>query len=896
MISIVANLWQNTGTPAAGQEKVLTGNLVKLGDRSLGIDDQLTKIQAGELTVEIQDPDDSIWDWIQSQLAIETGLLPPWLEILVEGNTEFLGIVDPSRVVHHTASDQHSIELGAQDWSVMLSNQYLDTLTRPAPRKATGRPAVADLSGYSTWIKNLSYGAGLCDVLFSGSPNWVSPGDRLTAAACPGVVFTALAVKSPADAGLVADLGDNPPFPSGTLTQVTLDQSPWTNWRTRSWNAPGGAGLMDTFTRLESATTDQTYFVVTLAIPANPPQEVYVINLDTVDGITTGDKLHCILGTKADSWTIMSVNPELLQVTTLEPVNGLDVGNRVYFDDATNAELVLQDVKTILAQAAAPYQVDTSRFVHAQLPSSVFGWLPLQSAAGMNDLMAVSDLEPNATGGVRVFSGLALAFDGAPDEGWAALGSCPPQNADWTGQLTAPPASLMPYEVKALSPLARRRNRAYHDFNWNSVDNGPDPVGSDPSKWVDPWTAADANQIPVQVFYDYLAMRRVTVAAGGQGVTGTPWTGAVWGSGAALAWPSSNQIQSITSFPGGPAGSLLALTKAGTLELALFPGVASCAVPAWLQGGVLVPTPAGPYLIGPKGYGKVSYAGGALSLVAAVFADLVTCFWPNTFVARTATEGVILGRLDVSDGTGGTTTETWLYRLKLPPDTSTPTASIILSEKVTDGVPVFAGAMADPTKAGRVIGQFGGRLFQVDTVMPWTVERFTPSGMSSLECLEHVAQLQNAMVVPSAPGVLAMISRGVPESAINLEVLVKKVDQTLAWDKFYSIVRVTTQDGALYFDAPGQDGGNILEISNHPMVWSLSQAGAMASSYAAFFGIPRAVETHEWTWPDATTVPPWAALPPFARVTVNGTGPWRVMSLKQNDVDGTAEAVLVKDN
>lgn len=893
MIPIVATLYRNNGSAAPDLSLSLTASVTKLGDRSQGVDDQLTVIQAGELTVELLDEDGSLWTWISSQLAVSNGLLPPWLEIQVAGQLFFLGVVDPSRIVSHEG--EASIELGAQDWSTMLSNQYLDTWTRPTPKTVAGRPAVADLTGYSTWIKNLAYGYGLNDVLFAGNPNWVSPGDRMVCQHFPDLVFSVLSVKCPPDQGMVVDVADNHPFPDGTLTQVTLDKSPWDGWSNRPWNAPGGAGLMDTFSRLESATTDQNYYVVMKAVPTNPDPEVYDVYLDTIDGITASDKLHCILGTKGDSWTVLSVNPELKTVTTKENVSGLDVGNRLYFDDATNGELVLQDVRTILKQAASPYSVDLSRLAPATLKASVFGWIPFQSAVGNNDLMSASDLEPNGSGGLRIRSGLALAYDGTPEIGWTVLGSFPNANADWTSQVGSQPPSLMPYEVKTLSPQGRRRNRAYHDFGWTSVDNGPDPVGSDPTKWVDPWAPSMANQVPAQVFYDYLGMRRLTVGNGGQGLTTTPWNGSAWGSGDALAWPSASVLMSLANFPGGPSGALLGLTSSGTLELALFPGLASCTVPEWLKNGVLVPTPQGPFLVGPQGYGRITYTGGVLSLTGAVFPDQVTCFWPNTFVARTSQEACILGRLEVLDGTGGSATETWLYRLKATPDTSSPNASLILSERVADGVPVFVGAQLDPSKPGRVIGHLGGRLFQIDATLPWTIERFTPSGMSALECLEHVAQLLGALVVPTPTGSLAVVSRGVSDAPIPLTVLETKNDAALCWEHFYSLVRVTTQGGDLYYDAQGQDGGNILEIDNHPMLWSLSQAAAMAEAYATVFGHPRKFCTREWFWEDSETLPPWSSLPPYARVTVNGTGPWRLLSISENVEDGSASVTLVED-
>ena len=976
MRAFVATLWQNTGTLAAGNYNTVSTHLVKVGTLDNTLDEELTKMQPGDMTVELEDPDDSIWAFIQTQLAIQGGLLPPWLQLLVGGTQRFLGTVDPSRIVRHLAGDKHSIELGAQDWSLELSNVYLGspsaplwqpntpavipqqclangsvyqciapgtsassgagptgqttctdggitwqwvppTWTRPVPRLAANRATTSSMTGYSTWLKSLAYGGYLNDVLFAGAPNQVSIGDKMTCtlAVDSGLTFTVLNVQSPPDPGIIPDLGTPKPYPSGTLTQVTLNASPWLGNQPFSAaflaSEAGGfasSGISASFTRLSSSTTDAIYFTVQTAVGPSPSPNVYTIDLDTVDGIMPMDTLKCIHGLQAASWKVLSIDPELRRVTVKEAVTNLNIGDEIYFDDATNAELVMMDARVLIAAASQPYSVDFSRFVKASLPMPVFGWLVSQSMDQSEALLPVSDIEPSSSGQVRLICGFTNAFHGGPDLGWTSespvsLPTTQPQYADWTRQRATAPSSLMPYTVNTDSPFARRRNRTYSDTNSNysftftSVDNGPTPTGGAQSTWVDSWTSAMGSTIPAQIFYDYLQMRKLVVASGGHGLNAYAWSGSAFGGASALTWPTGNALESLCNFPGGPTGALLAVTTANTLELALFPGSASCAIPSYLQGGVLVPTPYGPYLIGPKAYGQITYSGGVLAINATFFTDIITCFWPNTFVARAATEAVIMGRLDVSQvGSSNPITESWLYRLTLPPNSATPNASILLSEKIADGSPVFAGAILDPTKAGRVVGHWGGRPWQFDTQMPWTVERFTPSGMTAQECIEHVCQLNNAMAIPQASGFLAIVSRSISESPIALTVLQVTNDQSLAWANFYSIVRCTLQDGQTYYDANGaQNGGNLLEISNQPMLWTLSQAGAMAESYAAWFGRPRPTETHSWTYPDANTAPPWEGLPPFARITLNGTGPWRVLSTTQDFVEGTCKAVLVED-
>ena len=958
---MVCTIWQNTGSIGGGNSNNVSSTMVKVGTLDTVIDDQLTKMQPGDITVEVADPMDTIWTFVQTQLAITGGLLPPWLQLTVGGIQKYLGTIDPSRIVRHLAANRHSIEFGSSDWSVELSNVYLGspsaplwmptmtvtvgqqvlmsgsvyqcstagitgtsgpsgqttctdgtvtwqwvppTWVRPVPRKAANRPMTSAMTGYTNDLKAVAYGMGLCDVLFPGAPNLVSVGDQVTCSLTGATQYTVLNVQSPSpDLAQALAIGySNPMSGWPQVSQVTLNTSPWASINVPGYSAYTAGFATATFTRLASSYTDANYFTVQTAVGPAPSPNCYIIQLDTVDGLVPQDVLQCLHGTQAASWTVLSVDPELVQVTVLEPVTSLNVGDELYWNPATNAELVMMDARVLIQQAASPYQVDFTRFVKATLPLPVFGWLASATLGQSAALLPVSDLEPSAAGQIRVICGLLNAFDGSPDLGWSAeaaatLPAGMNQNADWTNQTAVPPASLMPYTVRTDTIYARRRNRTYHSFTFTGVDNGPVPTTGLQSTWVDGWTPTIGSQVQNQIFYDYLTAtpRKIVVSASGMTLTAYAWNGATFGGGTGLTWTGPSAIESICNFPGGPAGSLLAITTGNTLVLSLFPGTASCAVPTYLVGGVLVPTPYGPYLIGPMGYAQVLYAGGVLSLNAVPFTQVVTCFWPNTFVARNSGEAVIMGRKDLSqDSAGNVVTETWLFRLALPPTNVTPNASIIMSEKIAEGAPVFAGAMLDPTKTGRVVGHYGGRLWQFDTQMPWTVERFTPAGMSAQECIEHVCQLNNAMAVPQPSGVLAIVSRSIVEAPIALNVLQTTNDQTLCWNNFFSIVRCTTQDGALYYDAYGaQNGGNLLEISNQPMLWTLSQAGAMAESYAAWFGIPRPTETQSWTYPDAATAPPWEALPPFARVTINGIGPWRVLSTSQDFVAGTCKAVLV---
>lgn len=912
MRQIFITLFQNIGTGVLGNQLGLSSYpVIKVGSISWQIDqgDQLTRCTAGDLTVEILDFDDSAWAFIQGSLTTSGALLPPYLQMLVDGQQVFLGIINPSKIIQHLASNQHSIEIGASDWSTQLSSNYLNTWFRPVPKVVSGRSASAPLSGYSAQERTLYNGLLQNQVLFAGPPNWINKGDRITNTLMPGITFTALNVIYPAT-DVFYPTGLYMP-PGGPYTEVTFDKSPWPSsmyqlhdtsvthqggngaWHTTWTYDPNSAKyLTDTFTRQASATTEQNYYTVMVAVPSNPAQPVNNITFDTVDGIVTGDVLHLILGTNtSQSYTVMSVNPELLQITTKEAVSNLAISNRMYFDNDTNGEIVFDNAKNLITKAAYPFSVDLSRFVQAQTNEPVFGWVPLHSNGTGQDLTAVSDLQPTLTG-CSVLSGLASQYTGTPDSGWTWQTATPVLQADWTSQLLAAPSSLMPYEVKTLAPYARLRNRCYHDYNWYSVDNGPNPATG-----IDSWTPSIANTIPVSIFYDYINMQKITLSSNGATITTNAWSGSSFAGNVGVSWPSGLSLHQIVNFPTGPtASSLLAYTALETIELAFYGagGVKSTPVPVALKGGQLVTTPYGPYLIGPTGYGQITYSAGVLSCSWASFSSSdVSCLWPNTFVASSSSEAFVMGRLDdLSNGL----TETWAFRLNMVPNSSNPEISIVLSEKIQDGVPIFAGAIKDPSKTGRVVGHLGGLLWQLDTIMPWTVERFTPSGMTSIECIEHICQLQNAMAISLASGKLAIVSRKNSESPINLTgIKIVKSDTALSWDNFYSIILVETQDGTYFAQANGQAGGTLLTISGHPMIWHLSQAQATADALAGWFGQPRATLNQDWFSTDATNPALWEGLSPFTLLTVNGSIQYRIVEYDNDYVSGKCSVTLIQN-
>lgn len=1077
MRAITVNFWQNLGTLVSGAQCALTGNVTKVGEQVLTVDDQLTKIAPGDLTVEVADPGDLIWSFIQNSLVSSSGLLPPYLQMLVGGSQVYLGQVDPSRIVRHLSGSTHSIELAAQDWSIELANSYLGAPTalpwkpntlygkgtyvingnvtyicaigghsaasggptgalspildgpdslvwayvapswiRPVPTvAATGTPG--SHIGWSDSYSALQYGANPSIVYFPDPCGWIYTGAILsmdrpvfnfiprnqvglpntgsekfgpvqgqtyldidgqrwlasvtsqsehaaflwvqqtwwsTPIGCPSCAlpapwfppkmilsgagsswqvsvdgkswvavydttgpFTALKVlPTPADQTLIgytpyckAQLSANPwpPEPPGANSQVA---SLWGSWSAN-------------FTLANPAAADMNYWTVTVAVPANPATPCHVLNLNSVNGPVMGDVLEIVDSDASQSFTVASVDPVLSQINTLEAITNVPLGAHVYWDANSQAEMVMEDPRTILIRAAQPFSVDLTRFTAPTTADPMLGLLPLRPTIGA-DLFAVGDIETTLTGiklstggtWVNPANGAPLnsySWTGNPDAGWAGPTASAPAvpMSDWTCQLQAAPASLMPYESGSLAStnyFQRLRNRAYGDATYRQENNGliyvviggtgylvngayvqttvnsagqpvyqytqNGTVYTTASANFTPWTPAGACLANGFFCYDYTAMRRITFT--GSVLSVRTWSG-TWSGPTAYNWPGGSYVQSAVPMIGAP-GALIAyvVTPSGQtptadrLELWGLSGgllnTGTATVPSALIGGTLVTTPWAVYLVGASAVALVTVVAGVITFSTLSMVDQIDILFPNSLTARTAGEIVIFGRVD--SGLGVQNTETWMFRINATPQASLD-KSIIWSEKVCDGAPSLIGAVRDPSKAGRIVGHMGGTIFQVDSARPYCVERWTPGGLTALEAIEHVCQLYGALAVPDAFGMLHIISRVNNDAPISLTVKQKKIDSALNWGSFSSIVRVTSQDGKYYFDAYGQQGGALMEITNQPMVWSLSGCAGMAESMVSWFGVVRPLDTQEWTWPDATTAPPWEGLPPFARITLN---------------------------
>jgi hypothetical protein len=722
--------------------------------------------------------------------------------------------------------------------------------------------------------------------------------------------------------GLYYAHGTNP-----GATQVLLSTPPWPEIS----RAPGQ--WLANFTLYGATLEDVTYWVVTVAVPDNPSPEVHQIALDSVDGIVVGDKLATTGTDSSQSWTVAGVDPTLTAVQTVESVSDLPLNSHLYWDSTSQEELVGEDPRTILARAAQPYSVDLSEFRAPDTLDPVFGLLGAPRAIG--DVWATLDgLKISQAGRWGITQVACQSWTGNPVAGWTLTSETTYQpTADWTSQLLSAPLFLMPYSPT--NPFQRLRNRAYSDVQYRQENNGlillnghfvnalyVRTVSSGVYEYTEggvtyttggganftPWSPSGAHLAGVMTVYDYSLdqwgnpkMRELRV--NGSSIQIYTWSSAT-ASSLTGTWTVSGGrlVQSIVPAIDQVGLNLYVIYTvdgSGTndrLELAGFSGTntydvtTTLAVPVALRGGTLVCTPYAVYLVGASAIAQVTYSGGTLVLTTQYFVDQISCFFANTLVARTSSEFVIFGRHDTKDSSGSVTTVTRVLRVATDL-TASLSGSLFLAEQVAQGAPTVIGATRDPSRPGRIVGHYGGSLWQMDTRVPMALGRFTPSGLDAMSLIEHVCQLYSAMAIPEPTGVLRIVSRVNDSDVVALTVPKVSVRSTRSWDQFASRVRVSVGD--LFADAWGQQGGKKMEVSEHPLVSTLSGCIALGQGFAAWFGQPRPMSEEEWTALDLDTAAAWESVPMFARVSINGGQPVRLMSRSINYVTGSTTVKTV---
>jgi hypothetical protein len=896
--SYAVTLIANDGVGGSGSTLDVSASLVDVGSWTHDAEKELTKVSPSSQTLKLQDMDGSIYGWIQTQTQVAGALYPVWVMIDVDGARAFSGLAYPREITRDQKTGD--VEIVANDWSTSLTSRYLgaDDYTKdddPAynpwlrayPRSTKGREASSGRDGWP--VAQDVYGMWALwqdpqaqnPAAFDAPLQFVDVGDHVTADLATrfpaaelqsGTLYKVIAVKQ-VGSGWQVSLDDN------FIADLNkgLASAGWPNKVVPIYGA-----WYCTLTRWETAVNTGTYYVATKSI-AKDAKDVHVLDLDTVDQLVPGDTLQQVGADR--TITVLQVDPQNLQVIVDEDLTDITAGVTHYiYTEETQRTLVLDDARmaiqravALTAKGAVGYTVDFSRYAPPTIENPVLCWLPLRPKDGQ-DLTPPCVLDVSASGPLRVHGSNSRAWDGSPEAGWTLSNST--ANVVWTDQLTAAPSSVMTDETATLAPGLPARDRVASSL----VRDTGTYVAGQPC-------------VPARlIVHDYTAMRRYIITTGTKAVAIQPWTGTAWGSSTAATLPVTSAVSACV-VPGLP-GYLLVMDvtcKVHLVRMSTWTDLGYAQVSTDAVDAVLKTTPTGVYLVGSKGYGRVTATTSAVAVTWITLSAARTIV-PSTFCHLDSDELHVLARYDGVDSGGKIVTETHLLRLSGSP--STVEASILATEKIMDGVPLVAGAIHDPSANDRVIGHCGGRLYAYGRTLPasWAIERYTPADMSAMELVEHVCQVLCAVAVPDPTGCLHIISRSHLSAPIALTVDRVEVHDTRAWEHFYSVVRVSGSSDDVISDAMGAAmGGDVLEVSGHPLLATQSSVDAVAQQFAQWFGVPRRYREETWFWVDASSAAPWESLPPLAVVQVNGdTTKWCVVGLQDNKVKGEAQAKLVE--
>jgi hypothetical protein len=375
----------------------------------------------------------------------------------------------------------------------------------------------------------------------------------------------------------------------------------------------------------------------------------------------------------------------------------------------------------------------------------------------------------------------------------------------------------------------------------------------------------------------------------------------------------------------GSPGHYVAVTSK-SITIAAVPGTdcKTVAMPDELKNSGrlrLITTPWAIYLVTETSYTRITPVFTAynstkriagIQLITSIVTNIQDAkLYPATFCGVDENTVVVFGRFTHYDYFNAEeVVETHMLFLEAYPKPGTPGngipeshPTVLATEKILDGEPVSMGAVRDPSVANRVVGHCGGQMFQVSDKMPWTVERLTPGDMSAAELIEHVCQLHHAIAVPSPDGVLHIVSRNLAEPVQRMELprSIISVDECHTWEDHasYIVVSGESDEHAGCYPDGRKDrtipGGNTLEITGHPMVFSATAAKAMAAAYGQYFGVPRRTRKMQLAWLDTDALPPWMKMGPLPTVSFNNEDTtWAVMACEHREKSGEATLTLVQ--
>lgn len=886
-------LIQNLGNGLPGSILDISEAIETVGNVGFELDPELTKISQGSCGLKlIDDTSGTIWNWLQSSLPSGTNLLPPFLNIIVAGSPVFYGVINIKNIDRSIQNGDSSITISAQDWPNMLGKIKLsgEGYSRQFPQLQTSRVSSSIKAGTSvskyTLLQNTGFFSYASLVYWPGANDWLQEGDTLTCDLAAGT-FRAMLVYTCVN-----------PWPGvmapGTYTAAFLEGFVWpTPANTFAYySTHQGESFTGNFTRGSMPATAKTSYTVLTGVPKSTDLvKNNVIKLDTVDNLVPGDKLdiRALFSSKTNAtFTVNDIDIERSEIITLDPIEvDVSASDILYMTQDSLNEVVFEPFKNIVAKANTVGATDFSRFIPAQLSTPALSFLPFRLPGSAGDrLISPSDIHPTLAG-VMVKGIGTMAWSGSPEAGWTPTTWS--KTAIWTNQRTTAPAYLMPDDTITLAPFSPRRNRTLLEWKRRNIDY---------DDGTNTYNPADNAITLASVVYDYSCLRRWRIfrAPLGTAITCTQdtWNGSSWISATNPTW-SGVPPQSMIPFAPvasslGTGYSLLCLDSAGVLSVKFGASTATLSIPSNLWDSILVQTPYGAYLVNSRGYGRITYSAGTLTLAYADVQDGQTLsLIPTTFCALDANYVYVMAGTTLKEDTGKVVNELYMFQLLAAPDSIDPLKSLVLFEKIFNGVPRLAMAFKDPSSA-RLLGLLGGRLFQIASTLADTIERYSVQGLTAQEVIENVCMIHNCMAIPSPSGVLQIISRTLIEAPTNVTVDQTSIKQSRISDNFFSQVNVSGKDTAINsYIVSNNLGGTVLEISSHPFITTTSQARAVADTYINFFGKPRRLETQEWIYSNLDQIKP------FQKITINGgSAVWLVMAVNRSLSGPTGSVKLLE--
>lgn len=883
-------LKQNAGdTAISGSELDLSPYLLTLGKLSWSVDENLTKLSLGNLSITCtDDSSNTVWTFISNNLSSSYGILPAWLILNIDGVQRFIGIIKESPTRTDDAGTLE-ITINAVDWSSMLESKRIkagdDTaMNRLNTFKIEGAWAAGTtIICESVLNKELRRNHDRATVLVASTENanfrvndWVYFYNYNT--------YTDYNKKYQIVGKQVISVTG-----IGIRLCLYLANFQWLEHPVDLQNYNQGSTLYRVYQSVSTATEILPTFIAAESFTvstagANPKT---TIKLDKIGGLQPGDVLNKITNFSSSndpafSVTIVDIDPVTSTIYLSELLNNDLVSGITSFEISEKSlhESVLVPIMPLLgASLQGLGTVDYTSYNPATLPNPCFSFISPLSPANQNihneTLSAVQEIQPNLTG-FDVLGALS-AWTGLPSVGWDTTSWT--KYVNWTEQRATAPAYLMPfYSLPALAPADSSPVRGYTRY--------PGLVGYDND--VDTSPTHGTSGVPVYKYvYDYSNLRYYQFTAVPTiSLMCETWNGSTWLTTSGFSLTGiGNPIQIVpfkdTISSVGSGYGLLALYSDGTIKTIL----STVSYTATLKDAldpvtnklqvILKQTSNGIYYLTPNGYGKIEIISATLKtswvqIVDSTSVNQVLSISPisSTFVyanSRILTLAKVSYKKSITDER--TIDDTYLFQLN-PIIQARGEDSVYSKNFIVSNIPRATMAVKSPVSED-VLGFMGGRLFQINKTLPDTVERFTSINQSPQAIMEFICSITNSVAIPLVSGIIKLYSRGYNKTPINVTIdQVSNIENR--WNKHLAscvVIKGSTDDKGIAVSTT-QLSGLTISYSNDVWIRNGSQAQAIAESYLAFFEKARREITQEWF---STANPaPWESLDPMQVITING--------------------------